>query len=69
MSSHHIEAAIQHAFGLAPNIKARDIRVQVVEGLATLTGIVDTPEEKEEAGRAAARVAGVQQVENRLTVG
>jgi len=69
MSSQQVEAAIQHAIGLAPNIKALDIRVQVIDGLATLTGIVETLEEKEAAGRAAARVPGVRQVENRLTVG
>lgn len=68
MSSQHIEAAIQHAMGLDPNIKAGEVRVQVVDGLATLTGIVGTPEEKEAAGQATAQVAGVRQVENRLTV-
>jgi osmotically-inducible protein OsmY len=68
MSSRHVEAEIQHAVALDPNINAHDIRAQVVEGLATLTGIVGTLEEKEAAGRATARVAGVRQVENRLTV-
>jgi osmotically-inducible protein OsmY len=40
----------------------------VVAGRATLTGIVTTLAEKEAAGRAASQVAGVRQVENRLTV-
>src|SRR5437588_5899212 len=69
MSSSQVEAAIQHAFGLEPEVNAHDLQVYVVEGRATLTGIVTTLEEKEAAGRTAAQVTGVRQVENRLTVG
>src|SRR5947209_249338 len=68
MSSSQLEAAVQHAVGLDPNANAGNIRVRVVDGLATLTGLVATLEESEAVGRAAARVTGVRQVENRLTV-
>ena len=68
MSSIEIEGAVQHAVGLDPRVNAGNIRVRVVEGLATLTGVVGTLEEREAASRAAARVTGVRQVENRLTV-
>jgi osmotically-inducible protein OsmY len=68
MSRQDLEAAIRRALGLDPIVSVKDVQVQVVDGLATLTGIVATLEEKEAAGRAAAHVAGVRQVENRLTV-
>jgi osmotically-inducible protein OsmY len=68
MNSPHLEAAIQHTVGLDPTVNAHDLQVEVVEGRAILTGIVATLAEKEAAGRAASRVAGVRQVENRLTV-
>jgi hyperosmotically inducible periplasmic protein len=69
MSSSQLETAIQHAIGLDPDINEHDVRVRVVDGLATLTGVVSTLEQKEAAGRSAAHIAGVRQVENRLTVG
>jgi osmotically-inducible protein OsmY len=68
MSRQDLEAAIRRAFSLDPIVDVQDVQVQVVDGLATLTGIVATLEEKEAAGRAAAQVAGVRQVENCLTV-
>lgn len=68
MSSLPLEAAIQRAVGLDPSIDARNIQVRVVDGRATLTGIVDTLTAKEAAGRAATHVAGVREVENELTV-
>jgi hyperosmotically inducible protein len=68
MSNSHVEAAIRHAVGMDPNVNMHGIQVRVVEGLATLTGIVPTLKEKESAGQAAARTEGVRQVENRLTV-
>jgi hyperosmotically inducible periplasmic protein len=68
MSSSQVEAAIRHAIGMDPNVNMHDIQIRVVEGLATLTGVVPTLKEKESAGWAAARTAGVRQLENRLTV-
>jgi osmotically-inducible protein OsmY len=68
MSEVQVEAEIRRALGLEPRVNGSEVRAQVVEGVATLVGVVSTLEEKEAAGRATARVAGVRQVENRLTV-
>lgn len=68
MSSPRLEGEIRRAMGLEPTVNINNVQVQVVDGVATLSGIVTTLEEKETAGRTAARVAGVRQVENRLAV-
>jgi osmotically-inducible protein OsmY len=52
-----------------PSINAAAIGVAVKDGIVTLTGHVATYAEKMAAGRAAARVAGVQAVANDLEVG
>jgi hypothetical protein len=50
-------------------LKQRDIRVEVQNGVVTLTGTVNTELEKSGAGRIAQQEAGVTQVVNNLTVG
>jgi BON domain-containing protein len=52
-----------------PSINAAAIGVAVKDGIVTLTGQVSTYAEKMAAGRAAARVTGVQAVANDLEVG
>jgi osmotically-inducible protein OsmY len=68
MSRQDPAAAIRRALALDPTVNIQDVQVQVVDGHATLIGMVATLEEKEAADRAAAHVAGIRRVENRLTV-
>jgi osmotically-inducible protein OsmY len=68
MSRQDVEAAIRRALGLDPIVNIQDVKVHVVDGRAALTGMVATLGEKDVASRTAAQVAGVRQVENRLTV-
>lgn len=68
ISSQRLEGEVLRALGLDPIVILDDVRAQVVDGVALLRGTVATLEEKEAAGRAAASVPGVRQVENRLAV-
>ena len=53
----------------AADVKARNIDVDVVNGVVTLTGLVDSTAEVKRAGEIARSVKGVQSVTNLLTVG
>ncbi|MBI2510661.1 MAG: BON domain-containing protein [Opitutae bacterium] len=49
-------------------VKARDINVDTFRGTVQLSGFVETPEQKARAGDIAARVTGVHNVVNNITV-
>ena len=51
-----------------PAVSIRDIDVNAFRDTVQLSGFVDTPEEKARAGRIAASVEGVRNVENNITV-
>jgi osmotically-inducible protein OsmY len=59
---------VERAIGLEPQVGLTNLRVQVIDGTAILRGVVNSVQQREAAGRAAARVAGVRSVENDLTV-
>lgn len=50
-------------------VKARDIDVDTLDGVVTLSGRVHTEEESERAEELARGVTGVEDVDNRLEVG
>jgi hyperosmotically inducible periplasmic protein len=50
-------------------VKARQVDIEIREGIAYLTGVVPTEEARREAGRMAWRTEGVTGVVNNLTVG
>jgi hyperosmotically inducible protein len=52
-----------------PVAKARRIDVDTLDGVVTLTGVVETSEEAKRAGEIAMRVAGVKKVKNNLQIG
>ncbi len=52
-----------------PLVKARKIDVDTLEGIVTLTGVVETQEEATRAVEIASQVAGVQRVDNNLQIG
>jgi hyperosmotically inducible periplasmic protein len=59
---------VERAIGLDPRVGLTNLRVQVIDGTAILRGVVASLEQREAAGRAASRVAGIRKVENDLTV-
>jgi len=61
---HHVREALARA----PEVIALDLGIEVVGGLVTLTGTVDTLEQKLAAGHVAASAPGVRLVENKLAV-
>lgn len=63
-----VTTQIQARYFLEPDIKARTIDVSTVNGVVTLSGEVASSAERERASDIAARVAGVRDVQNRLTV-
>ncbi|MBN2284268.1 MAG: BON domain-containing protein [Deltaproteobacteria bacterium] len=52
-----------------PAVRARNIDVDVLEGIVTLTGMVETQEEATRAFQTAAAVPGVRSVKNDLQIG
>ncbi|HEX9800480.1 MAG TPA: BON domain-containing protein [Thermoanaerobaculia bacterium] len=50
------------------SVKARDIDVDVVAGVVTLSGEVESREQKQKAAEIASRIEGVERVYNRLVV-
>jgi osmotically-inducible protein OsmY len=69
MSDLSIKQDVEAELRWEPSINAAAIGVAVKDGIVTLTGKVSTLAEKYAAGRAAARVTGVQAVANDLEVG
>jgi osmotically-inducible protein OsmY len=61
-----ITARVKASFFAEPGLKTLQISVDTVKGVVTLTGSVDTPENKTRAKDLAAAVAGVKDVDNRL---
>jgi hyperosmotically inducible protein len=59
---------VERALGLEPQVGLTNLRVQVIDGTAILNGVVGSVNQREAAGRAAARVPGIRKVENDLTV-
>jgi hyperosmotically inducible periplasmic protein len=59
---------VERAIGLEPRVGLTNLHVQVIDGTAFLRGVVGSLEQREAAGRAASRVAGIRKVENDLTV-
>ena len=64
-----ITSVIQSSLEANDKVKARQVDVETREGVVYLTGVVDTEESRREAGRVAWRTAGVDGVDNNLTVG
>lgn len=62
------EAQIETTYALSPYLRAHDIDVVVVEGKATLTGIVDEDVNKDLARQIALGVPGITSVDNNLVV-
>jgi len=59
---------VREAILLNPRVSAQDIIIDCADRVVTLSGDVDTPEQKEEAERAAVEVDGVARVDNELYV-
>lgn len=62
------EARLWTTYALNSHLSAFDIDVEVEDGVATLSGVVRTGVEKDLAAEIAEGIAGVNQVENRITV-
>jgi hyperosmotically inducible protein len=63
-----VTAKVKTALIEAPETKARDIQVETYNGVVQLSGFVDSTSEKAAAERLAREVAGVQRVDNKLSV-
>jgi hyperosmotically inducible periplasmic protein len=50
------------------SVKSFEIKVETMKGVVQLSGFVDTPDQKNAAGRDAASVTGVAEVSNNLIV-
>jgi osmotically-inducible protein OsmY len=59
---------VNHALGGDPVIKFPDVKVNVYNGNAQLTGFVDTEQQRARAAEIAAGVPGVTQVINEITI-
>lgn len=59
---------VNHALGTDPVLKYPDVKVNVYNGNAQLTGFVDTDEQRTRAAEIASRVPGVTQVINEITI-
>ncbi len=64
-----ITEAVHAALVASPKVNARDVDIQTREGTVSLTGVVATEEARREAGRLAWHTAGVEGIDNDLTVG
>lgn len=63
-----ITAKVKTALIGEPGLKALKINVDTANGVVTLTGAVDTPQNLERATQVAQAVQGVKSVDNRLNV-
>ena len=64
-----ITTKVKNALRENPEVKARKIDVDTVEGAVILTGVVETEEEAQKAVEVAQGVPGVKEVKNNLQVG
>ena len=67
-SNEVLQKDVQDSIKWEPLLNAAEIGVTVKDGMVTLTGTVDTYEKKEEAERAAKKVAGVKAVVEEIKV-
>ncbi|HLH19300.1 MAG TPA: BON domain-containing protein [Bryobacteraceae bacterium] len=51
-----------------PDAKVGNLNVEMKDGVATLTGVVETPSQRDKAGKLAKKVKGVKQVVNNITL-
>jgi len=68
MTDWEIRKNVEEELNFEPSVNAAEIGVAVNEGIATLTGRVDSYWEKSAAEEAAARIAGVKAVVNELEI-
>lgn len=61
-----ITAKVKASIFAEPGLRTLQISVDTVQGVVTLTGSVDTSSSSDKAGKLAAAVAGVKQVDNKL---
>jgi osmotically-inducible protein OsmY len=52
--------------GSDPDAKVGDLGVEMKDGTATLTGVVETPSQRDKAAKLARKVKGVKQVVNNI---
>lgn len=62
------EGQIWATYALSPFLRANDLEVKVVDGRATLTGIVEEDVNKELAGELALGVDGIRAIDNQIEV-
>ena len=67
-SDQEIARNITNVLKMSPNVDAARIRVSVLDGVVTLTGLVHSSWQKDNAGQLAENVTGVMAVDNRLRV-
>ncbi len=63
-----ITLKIKAAFVKDPVVKALDVTVETFKGVVQLSGFVNTPDQKFQAGRLAETVPGVTSVKNNIVV-
>jgi osmotically-inducible protein OsmY len=63
-----ITMKVKSAFMQDPMVKVLDLSVETFKGVVQLSGFVASAEEKAQAGRAAAGIAGVSSVKNHIIV-
>ncbi|WP_409525737.1 BON domain-containing protein [Nitrincola sp. MINF-07-Sa-05] len=68
LNSARQQSQIETTYALSPYLRAHDIEIEVVDGKATLTGIVDEDVYKELAEQIALGVQGIESVDNEIEV-
>lgn len=63
-----ITTKVKSQFVQDPTVKALDVKVETFKGIVSLSGFVNTPEEKTRAEQIAASISGVRQVNNNITI-
>ncbi len=63
-----ITTKVKTEFVQDSSVKALDIKVETFKGVVSLSGFVDTPDQKSRAAQLAAGVPGVHDVKNNITV-
>lgn len=64
----NIEWSVEHTLGESADVDVSDLRVKVLDGIARLTGVVNTLREKDLAARIAEKLPGVRGVENDIVI-
>jgi len=63
-----ITAKVKAQFVQDSSVKATEIKVETYKGVVSLSGFVDTTDQKARAGQLAAGVTGVREVKNDITI-